>query len=162
MRSSSVGFFAAPGMMAVLAALTVGLTSCDSDSDSAPAGEGAYCTEVGNHLADLNSPVITSTEDVERVIASWRAVADAAPLAIEAEWATVIASLETAATVDPTDPASLAEVAETARASEPAANRVIDYTFQLCNAAIGGVVPATTTPAGILPTESPTEPPTSG
>lgn len=163
MRSSSAGFFAAPVTVAALAALAVlavGLSSCDSDSS--PAGEGTYCTEVGDHLADLNSPVIASTDDVEKVIAAWRAVADAAPLAIEAEWETVIASLETAATVDPTDPASLAEVAETARASEPAANRVIDYTFQLCNATIGGVAPVTTTPAGVPPTESTTGPPTSG
>ena len=76
------------------------------------------------------------------MLASWRAVADAAPLAIEAEWATDDRHLETAATVDPTDPALVGrQVAETARASEPAANRVIDYTFQLCNAAIGGVAP---------------------
>ena len=74
----------------------------------------------------------------------WRTVAGAAPIAIQQEWDTMMSAMETAATVDPNDTASVQLVADTARASEPAANRVIDYTFTKCNATIGDVTPVVT------------------
>lgn len=143
MRTTSSGLLAA--------ALSLGLLAACGD-DGAGDSEGAYCTAVGDHLADLNTPTIATADDIDRVLDSWREVADAAPLAIEAEWATVLDSMETAATLDPSDPEAVQRVADTARASEPAANRVIGYTYQLCNATIGGVAPVTTTPAAVTPT----------
>ena len=129
------------------AALVVAACGDDGEDRS----EGRYCTEVGNRLADLNTPTLGTDDDVARTLDSWRVVAGAAPLAIEQEWATVLESVETAATVDPADPASVQRVAEVARASEPAATRVITYTYQLCGAVIGGVTPVTTTPAQVPP-----------
>lgn len=137
MRFSSVGLVAAVCTAALLSA-------CGSDSPAR--SEGAYCTAVGDHLVDLNTPSIATAADVNRVLDSWRAVARTAPLAIEAEWDTVIASMETAATVDPKDPASVQKVADTARKAQPASDRVIDYTFTKCGATIGGVTPVTTVP----------------
>ena len=79
-------------------------------------------------------------------------MADAAPIEIEAEWNTMMAALQTAVTVDANDPVSVQKVADTARASEPAANRVIDYTFTKCNATIGDVAPVVTVAATAPPT----------
>lgn len=126
------------------AAVAIGLAACGDEADQR--SEANYCTQVGNHLADLGATDISDDADVDRVRRAWRAVADAAPLAIEAEWDTMMANLETAITVDPTDQASMQKVADTARASEPAANRVISYTQQRCNALIGSVAPTATAP----------------
>jgi hypothetical protein len=106
--------------------------------------EGRYCTEVGDHLATLNSPVLGSEGDVDAMLAEWRTVAGAAPIAIQSEWDTVLAAVETAVTVDANDPESVQRVADTARAGETAANTVIDYTFKKCNATIGDVTPVVT------------------
>jgi len=111
------------------------LVACSDDATTRT--EGNYCSEVSAHLADLSSPVIATPADIDRVLDSWRAVAATAPLAVQQEWNIVVISMETAAAVDPNDPASVQHVADTARASERAANRVISYTLERCGAQIG-------------------------
>lgn len=131
-------------LAAALLALALGVASgCGGGADQR--SEGNYCTQVGNHLSDLNSPNIVADGDVDRVLDSWRAVSKSAPIAVQAEWETMVANLETAITVDPGDPVSMQLVADTARRSEPAANRVISYTQQRCGALIGSVAPTSTT-----------------
>lgn len=127
------------------ALLPLCLVACGDDANQR--SEANYCTQVGNHLSDLNSPAITKDADIDRVLSSWRAVAGSAPLAIESEWDAMVANLETAVTVDPNDPASMQKVADTARSSEPAANRVIAYTQQKCGAVIGEVAATPATPS---------------
>ena len=128
---------AAP-LVLVLAGL--GLTAC-SDAAASRTDE-RYCTEVGTYLTDLAQPMISTPDDIERVLAVWRRVAASAPLAIEPEWEQVVDSFETAATVVAGDEASLQLAADTARAAEPAADRVITYTQQVCGATIGVAPPA--------------------
>lgn len=130
-------------LAAALVALAFGTVACGGDADQR--SESNYCTQVGNHLTDLNSPAITADGDIDRVVAAWRTVSEAAPIAVQAEWESMVANLETAITVDPNDPASMQLVADTARKSEPAANRVISYTQQRCGALIGSVAPTSTT-----------------
>ena len=133
-------------ILAVLAAmLPLGAAACSDDA--AQRSEANYCTQVGNHLADLNAPSLATGDDIERVVDAWRAVAQSAPLAIEEEWNTMVANIETASTVDPNDADSMQLVADSARSSEPAANRVIAYTQQRCGALIGSVAPTPTSPA---------------
>ena len=125
---------------------------CASNPDRS---EGRYCTEVGNGLSALNKPAITTASDIAATLKVWRTVAGSAPIAIAAEWDTMVGAMATAATVNPNDPASMQRVADTARASEPAANRVIDYTYRKCNALIGNVAPLVTnpvTPTTVTPT----------
>ncbi|MEI7547247.1 MAG: hypothetical protein WCK21_04215 [Actinomycetota bacterium] len=117
------------------AACLSAVSACSGDATQRT--EAHYCTEVGNHLTDLNSPTIATPADIDRLLNSWRAVSKAAPIAIEPEWNIVVAAIETAATVVPADPASVQKVADTARAGEQAANRVISYTMQRCGARIG-------------------------
>lgn len=125
------------------ALLPLTLAACGDDPDQR--SESNYCTQVGNHLTELNSPTIAAPGDIDRVVDAWRAVARSAPLAIEPEWEVMMNNLETAVTVDPADPASIQKVADTARQSEQAANRVISYTQQRCGALIGSVTPTATT-----------------
>jgi len=127
-----------------LLAITFGVvTACGDNADQR--SEANYCTQVGNHLTDLNSPTITGEGDIDRVVGSWRTVSKSAPIAVQAEWEKMVANLDTAITVDPNDPVSMQLVADTARKSEPAANRVISYTQQRCGALIGSVAPTLTT-----------------
>lgn len=133
-------------LAAVLTAASSGAVSaCGDGADQR--SESNYCTQVGNHLTELNSPTIATDGDIDRVVNAWRAVSKSAPLAVQAEWETMVANLETAITVVPNDTASMQLVADTARKSEPAANRVISYTQQRCGALIGNVAP---TPATLL------------
>ena len=120
------------------AGLTLAFATACGDGD--PRSESAYCGQVASHASDLNSPVIETSLDIGRVLAAWRTVADAAPIAIESEWKTMVDAMETAVTVDANDPESLQKVADTARASEPAAKRVMSYTLERCGITIG-VVP---------------------
>ena len=138
------------GLAAALAG-TVAVTAACGD-DAPERTEGAYCTEVGNRLNDLNNPVIATADDVQAVLDSWRQVAARAPLAVEDDWAVVLTNRGTAATVDPNDAESVQRMADAARQGEPAATRVITYTYQLCGATIGGVTPVTTTPLQVPPT----------
>lgn len=129
------------GARALVGVLT--FTACGDDPNQRT--ESNYCTQVGNHLTELNSPLIATPDDIDRVVDAWRTVAGAAPLAIEPEWEVMVDNIETAATVDPDDPESMQLVADTARRSEQAANRVISYTQQRCGALIGDVAPTATT-----------------
>ncbi len=130
--------------LTALCAIGLGITACGSDPEAR--SEGRYCTEVGDHLNALNSPALTTSAQVDATMQEWRTVARSAPLAIEKEWTIMLASMETASTVDPADPASMQKVADTARASEPYANRVIEYTYSLCQAVIGSVTPVSAAP----------------
>lgn len=128
-------FPAAPILLASLGVAAVVLAGCSDDATQRT--EAHYCTEVGNHISDLNAPVVATQADIDRVLKSWRTVSGSAPLAIQPEWEVVVNNVETASTVDPADPASLQKVADTARASEQASNRVIAYTMARCGAQIG-------------------------
>ncbi|MCE9621427.1 MAG: hypothetical protein K8R99_03665 [Actinomycetia bacterium] len=120
--------------LVVVAAALASVGGCDADD---PRSESAYCGQIAEHLEDLNSPVIDTSLDVGRVLAAWRSVANAAPIAIEPEWTTMVDAMETAVTVDTEDPESMQKVADTARESEPAAKRVVSYTQERCGLTIG-------------------------
>lgn len=120
-------------------ALASALVSC---GDDAPTTAG-YCGEIQRNLDAINTPAIDSPDDIEATLGLYRAVASSAPAAIEPEWQVLIDGLETAATVQPADPASLAEVNDAALASQPAATRIQQYTLDVCGTAIGSPPPTT-------------------
>ena len=151
MRTNSLLRAVLVGAVAGVVAVA-GLGGC---SDSAPPSEGAYCGAVGVHAVALNSPTITGPTDVEAMVAEWQKVADVAPEAVASEWEAVMNVLRTAVTIDPADTKALQAFADASRANEPAANRIIDYTFNKCGATIGPVTPVPTTlvpPATAAPT----------
>jgi len=119
------------------------LGACSGDEGGS---EARYCTTVGENLTALGSPTISTPDDVDRTVALYRKLRDSAPLAIEAEWSVLVGSIETAAAVDPADPESIQRAADTARASQQAANRVMEYTQKLCGVSFGQP-PIVTAPA---------------
>ncbi len=129
----------APPSAALVAALAVSagalLAACSDDP--AQRTEANYCKQVNEHLTDLSAPVIATQADIDRVVRAWRSVSASAPLAVQEEWEAVVGNVVTAATVDPADPESVQRVADTARATEPAADRVIAYTQATCGVTIG-------------------------
>jgi hypothetical protein len=141
----------------VLSALGLTATACGSDSDRSA---GRYCTEVGNHLTELNAPSLATQGEVDAMLDAWRTVARSAPIAIQPEWDALLSTMETMSTVVASDPESVQRVVDTARRNEPAADRVIDYTFNVCGATIGEVTPVVTAP--IVTAPSTTEAPTTG
>jgi hypothetical protein len=141
---------------ALAAVAMVGLAACGNDTPDR--SEGNYCAQVSQHLAELNKPTIATQADIEATLKVWQGIADAAPLAVQAEWATMVANVATAGSVDPNDPASVQKVADSARASQPSADRVIDYTYRKCKVLIGKVKPVNTTTTA--PAASATAPPT--
>lgn len=134
-----------------LGAVVAVATAC-AGSGEAVRTDGAYCTAVGDHLADLNTTSFTDTAAVDRVLTSWRAVGETAPLAVQAEWEQVLAAMQLAAEVDTADAEAVQLMADSLREAQPAADRVIDYTYRLCGAVIGGVTPVITTPLQVPPT----------
>jgi hypothetical protein len=91
----------------------------------------------------LTAVSIADQRDVAATVELYRRIADAAPLAVEAEWQLMLHSVETAAAVDPEDPESVQAAADAARRSQVAANTVIAYTLQQCGLTLG--IPGNTT-----------------
>ena len=146
---------AALGTAVVVAIGAAGISSCGSDPGER--SEGAYCASVSTHLGQLDATTFTADSDVEGALAAWREVSSHAPAAVQREWAAMTGVLATAATVDAADETQLQTVADLARLHEPDATRIIEYTYALCQLAIGGVVPTTvavTLPAGVTVVEA--------
>lgn len=127
------------GMLGMLALGASGVAACGVPPRSAE----RYCGEVQTRLVVIATPNIATPDDITATLDAYRAVAAQAPAAIEPEWQVMIASLETAATVVPADPASMARVTDAALSSQPAATRIQQYTQETCGTAIGTPPPPT-------------------
>ena len=139
--------------MRIVVALAVAgccaITACSSD---APATAGQYCATVTSSLQQLNTPAIVDAAGIEATTQLYRSITSIAPLAVQKEWETMTSNVETAATVDPTDPASVQRVADMTRSSQQAASTISDYTTKICGVTI--VTPTTTIPV-IVSTTAP-------
>jgi hypothetical protein len=107
---------------------------------------------VASNLQQLNAPAIVDAAGIEATTQLYRTITSIAPLAVQREWETMTSNVETAATVDPKDPASLQRVADGARSSQQAASTIPDYTTKVCGVTI--VTPTTTIPV-IVSTTAP-------
>lgn len=119
-------------------------TACGGGDDAKPAD--AYCGQVAEHVAAIETPAMATPDDVQATLALYRNLADAAPAAVEPEWRTVVAALETAATVVPSDAASMARMSDAALSGQPAYTRIQQYTSSTCGTDIGGPPPVATNP----------------
>ena len=124
-------------------------------SDSALRTAEGYCGEVQTQSVAINSPAIASANDIETTLAVYRSIADRAPATIEPEWRTVIAGLETAATVVTADPVSMARMNDAALSGQPAYTRIQQYTSLTCGTDIGGTPPPATNPVTVTVTTVP-------
>jgi hypothetical protein len=129
----------------VAAAIAVTLVACGSDDGPSGTAEG-YCALIEANAAALDAPAIATQFDIDATLALYDAVVEAAPLAVRAEWETLGAALRTAAAVNPGDTASVQAAADAARAAEPAARLVADYTADTCGITLS-IAPLPTTSA---------------
>lgn len=142
--------------LALSSVLLAGLLATACSTDEPLRTEGNYCTEVGNRMVDLETTSFATPDDVARVLASWQAVGATSPIAVEAEWDEVLAAMQQVAVVNPNDVVALQAAADTLREAQPAADRIITYTYRVCGVAIGGVPPVTTLPLQNPPTTTTT------
>jgi hypothetical protein len=123
------------------------VTACSSN---APPTAGQYCATIAGNLQQLNTPAIVDAAGIEATTNLYRTITSIAPLAVQKEWETMTSNVETAATVDPKDPASVQRVADMARSSQQAASTISDYTTRVCGVTI--VTPTTTIPVVVSTT----------
>lgn len=128
-------------MLLLCASLAI-VAGCDN---AAPNKMQAYCDDVQNNLTALDAPSIATEQDIDATLALYRSIAKEAPVGVQPEWQELVASLETAATVNPTDQTSMQRAADKARSTQPAAIRIQQYTSHECGVDIG-VVPTKTNP----------------
>ena len=121
------------------------LWACGADDGAGGTAE-EYCGLVAANAVALDAPVITSQLDIDAVLLVYGTIAESAPLAVRPEWETLSAALATAAAVDPGDSASVQAAADAARAAEPAARRIADYTADTCGITLS-IAPLPTTSA---------------
>lgn len=128
------------GLAALLMLVGVACSSDEPDRSIA-----RYCAEVQANLATINTPAISTSADIAATLQLYNSIGDSAPAAVQPEWQTMIDSLQTAATLEPNDPAQVAAVNEAALSSQSAATRIQQYTKDQCGADIG-TPPAPTNP----------------
>lgn len=111
-------------MGTALAALAVvGTAGCTRDRTNASDAE-RFCGEAIAHRDLIVSPPVATEDELAATLEFHHLMADLAPLAIAAEWATLVRAYETASQLVPGDEASEQRVAMTAYATEPAAYAV--------------------------------------
>ena len=130
-------------VLATIGTAAGALAACSSDEPVHT--EAAYCAAARDHL-DLLSAQPTELGEVSKILAAYRAMHAAAPLAIEQEWKVMVDLVDAAAHVDATQSDELGKVAEAMRRARRTAAAVIVYTRDRCDVLIGppGFVPETT------------------
>lgn len=123
---------------------------------------GAYCDAVAARLELVVAPPLAWDGDIGPVLEAYRAITATAPAAIEPEWAALVGSLETVATVVPDDPVSIAAATDAALASTPVATRIQQYTRANCAIDIGTPPPPTNPVTATTEPATPTTAPAGG
>ncbi len=131
-------------MLPFLVASAVLLVACSNDE---PGGDPErFCGEIEANQAQLTSPELATSADIEPLLELYRNIGELAPLAIEPEWDQLILNYETASTVVPGDEQSMQTAVAMALQSEQAGARVKAWLVDNCALDIGPV--ATLAPQG--------------
>ena len=112
------------------------LVACGSSGGS---DAERFCGEIGQDVAAVVSPEITSDEQLDNTLDHYRMLADLAPVAIEGEWRDLVLNLETASTVVPGDTESMQRVVAQAYATERSAVAVREWLLVNCSIDLGPV-----------------------
>jgi hypothetical protein len=137
------------------ASFAVASLSVSGCSRTQPVTLDGYCGVVQQNIAAINTPAIVTQADITAALELYRSISAQAPLAVAPEWRTMVASLQTAATVVPGDPASVAAANDAALSGQPAYTRIQQYTKANCGTDIGSPPPPTN-PATPIPAPSTT------
>lgn len=133
-----------------LAGSTMVVAGCGSDPATTL---DAYCAAVQQNIDVINDPSIATETDVAATLELYADIAERAPIGVATEWQTMVASLETAATVTPGDIGSVSAANDAALSARPAYTRIQQYTKANCGTDIG-TPPPPTSPA-VSPASSP-------
>lgn len=135
-------------LVAVTAGLVAVLGACSGEDRSA----GRFCAELAEALPSLDGPIALPS-DVEAVVDTYQRLDEITPITIEREWHQLTELVQTAATVEPSDPASVQRVADQAYATERSARALATWVAQTCGLELPAVIgvegsapPATTIP----------------
>jgi hypothetical protein len=150
-----------PLAVAAIALLTVPAACGGDDGRQSDAGE--FCRQAAEHTTAIVAPPLDDEEGLGATLDFYRAMGELAPLSIAEEWNQLVVALETAASLEPGNPASEQQVAATAYATEPAAyavkvwlNRNCGVDIPITTIAPHDFVPAiTTTTAPVVTTVPP-------
>jgi len=120
----------------------VTITACGGGGGESGDAE-RFCGEVAAHRDLLTRPELGASgdveEDIDALLAEYRRIGELAPLSIEAEWDQLTAAYETAAAVDPGDPASEQEALEAIFRSERSAVAIARWLRTTCGINIGPI-----------------------
>lgn len=108
---------------ALIVVAGAGLAGCGDDSSGQGDAE-RFCGEAIAHTSAIVAPPLADEAGLEATLDFYRLMGELAPLSIAEEWNVLVVAMETAADLQPGDPASEQLVAATAYASEPAAYAV--------------------------------------
>lgn len=150
---------AAPALV-MLAVL--GLGACGDDRTRTE----RFCDRLREDAAVL-SAVPPTPDGPEQVIEAYHRAGEVAPLAIEEDWNVILAVVESAAVVDPTDTSAIEQVRADAVAATQAIERVTAFAAETCGVGLGQLAAPATTGGGSTvapgsPVPAGTLPPTSG
>jgi len=156
------------GSVAIVAALAftsmVSLVGCGDDGVQSDAER--FCGEAVSRRDMIVSPPMATEQEVEATLDFYRLMGQLAPVAIAAQWNTIVQAMETASTVAPGDPSSEQQVALQAYASERSAYEVAVWLKRNCGVDIPittiapqDPVPARTSTTTIVDGASTTAPP---
>lgn len=134
-----------PRTFACCTALALGSLAVACGGDEARPAD-AYCDKVSANVPAIETPAMATPADVQATLTLYRDIADAAPVAVEPEWRTLVSMFETAATVIPSDAASMARMNDAALSGEPAYTKIKQYTATTCGTNLGGGPPPATNP----------------
>jgi hypothetical protein len=127
-----------PLAVALIAVLATAAACGGDDGRQSDAGE--FCRQAADHTTAIVAPPLSDEAGLEATLDFYRAMGELAPLSIAEEWNQLVVALETAASLEPGDPASEQQVAATAYATEPAAYAVKVWLNRNC----GVDIPITT------------------
>lgn len=113
------------------AAVALVLAGCDRDGGSGDSE--SFCAGVADRLDELRA-VPATPDDVEAYLDVWRDLGDDAPLAIEADWDTMVAAFEATWTGEDDE-----EILATVFASERSAVNIAAWLDETCGIDFGPV-----------------------
>ena len=122
---------------AALTSATLTLAACGSDTPQPDAGR--FCSEIAANRDVIVDPRLDTELDLAGVVDVHRRLADLAPLAIAAEWRTLLDVVERADAIARGDTDAVVAVVEAAYAAERAAVRVADWVLASCGVDLGPV-----------------------
>lgn len=120
-------------------ALGLGATVLAGCGDDDAGSAERFCGEIDVHAAELTTPDLQYSDDIEPLLELYREIGELAPLAIEEEWRQLITNYETASTVVPDDEESLQRAVAVAYQSERAAAAVSEWLRDNCAVELGPV-----------------------